>query len=363
MANIKIGEIIKKLRKERDVTQEKLAEYLGISYQAVSKWENGTALPDITLVVPLANFFGVSTDELFSLNEQITNDKINEYHEKRLKFFNLGDMQACIDLMREALAEYPRNFEFMLHLARAIQWKSYNKGFGIDREAKNKEFEEVIQLCERVLEDCTDSNTRNGTMQILCTAYKDSEQKEKAIKLAEDMPYFSATRDWLLSSLYDGDKRIDQKQDNILFCVYFAAHELIELSHELDFDLRVAHLQAALKLYETIFYDGNALYYHTQILRIYSELANCYIQEDTGKAMEYLLLVEKHAIAADAIPEESAYYTSVFVNKKSHSTANTIRSHTETWCEQFFERLSDRYFEPLFDNAEFAALKGRLANR
>ena len=73
--NIKIGEIIKKLRRERDVTQEKLADYLGISYQAVSKWENGTALPDITLVVPIANFFDVSADELFSLNAQV-NDAI-----------------------------------------------------------------------------------------------------------------------------------------------------------------------------------------------------------------------------------------------------------------------------------------------
>ena len=72
---MKIGKIIKKLRKERDISQEKLADYLGISYQAISKWENGTSLPDITLIVPLANFFCVSADELFSLNEQITDEK------------------------------------------------------------------------------------------------------------------------------------------------------------------------------------------------------------------------------------------------------------------------------------------------
>lgn len=63
--NLYIGKKIKDLRKSQDITQEKLADYLNISYQAVSKWENGTALPDITLVPSIANFFGISTDELF----------------------------------------------------------------------------------------------------------------------------------------------------------------------------------------------------------------------------------------------------------------------------------------------------------
>lgn len=59
---LKTGQIIKDLRKKQDVTQEKLADYLNISYQAISKWENGTALPDITLIPKIANFFGVTTE-------------------------------------------------------------------------------------------------------------------------------------------------------------------------------------------------------------------------------------------------------------------------------------------------------------
>ena len=59
---LKTGQIIKDLRKKQDVTQEKLADYLNISYQAISKCENGTALPDITLIPKIANFFGVTTE-------------------------------------------------------------------------------------------------------------------------------------------------------------------------------------------------------------------------------------------------------------------------------------------------------------
>jgi transcriptional regulator with XRE-family HTH domain len=62
-----MGQIIRTLRKERGMTQEDLAEKLGITYQAVSKWENGTGMPDISQVVPIARLFGVSTDVLFGL--------------------------------------------------------------------------------------------------------------------------------------------------------------------------------------------------------------------------------------------------------------------------------------------------------
>ena len=357
--DIKIGETIKKLRKERDVTQEKLADYLGISYQAVSKWENGTALPDITLVVPLANFFGVGTDELFSQNKQITDEKIQEYEEKSRKLFNLGDMKSCISLMRKALEEYPKNYRFMLTLARAIQWNQYNQAE--DNDAKSKENEEIVEFCERILEDCADTNTRNGTMQILCTAYKDLGQREKAIKTAEEMPSFSATRDWLLSSLCEGDRQIKQKQGNILFCIWYAAYELTELAHKLGGEEKIAHLEAALKLHETIFYDGNALYYHTWIFGICLELARCYAAKDAEKAVEYLLMAEKHAAANDAVPEEFTRYTSIFVNQMGHSTANTLKSSTETSRGQFLNWLNGKDWEQLSGNSDFAALKERLA--
>ena len=64
-----IGQSIKKLRKERNLTQEELAAQLNVSAQAVSKWENETGLPDISQVIPLASVFGISTDALFGLEE------------------------------------------------------------------------------------------------------------------------------------------------------------------------------------------------------------------------------------------------------------------------------------------------------
>ena len=60
-----IGERIKALRKQNGMTQEKLAEYLCVSYQAVSKWENDACCPDVSLIIPIAKYFSVSIDTLF----------------------------------------------------------------------------------------------------------------------------------------------------------------------------------------------------------------------------------------------------------------------------------------------------------
>ena len=60
-----MGQIIRRLRKERNLTQEELAEQLNVTFQAVSRWENGTGMPDISQIVPLSKVFGVSTDVLF----------------------------------------------------------------------------------------------------------------------------------------------------------------------------------------------------------------------------------------------------------------------------------------------------------
>ncbi|MDE7326709.1 MAG: helix-turn-helix domain-containing protein [Lachnospiraceae bacterium] len=68
--NLDLGNAIKKLRMENKTTQEEVAEYLGISFQAVSKWETGTTMPDISLLPEIAAFFGVRIDDLFSVDHE-----------------------------------------------------------------------------------------------------------------------------------------------------------------------------------------------------------------------------------------------------------------------------------------------------
>ncbi len=117
-----IGEIIRTLRKERNLTQEELAELLNVSGQAVSKWENGASLPDISQIVPLASVFGVPTDVLFDTagkSDQETVLAIIEEADKAVYDDNGlltkdGLYQAYLSSL-EALKRYPSNVTLLLH--------------------------------------------------------------------------------------------------------------------------------------------------------------------------------------------------------------------------------------------------------
>lgn len=116
-----IGQVIKKLRKERNLTQEELAELLNVTPQAISKWENETGMPDISQVVPLASTFGVSTDVLFGIG--ITDDEevqklieantlnVKDYKEKEDRKFAL---KQFYDGLQAGLLRYPNNMRLLM---------------------------------------------------------------------------------------------------------------------------------------------------------------------------------------------------------------------------------------------------------
>ena len=176
---LKIGEKIKELRKSQDVTQEKLADYLNISYQAVSKWENGLALPDITLLPQLAIFFGVTVDELLGVTKPEQSQELTQYEKQYFKFGREGKVLEKIELCREVLSKYPRNYQWMINLAYALV------SYGATKEQQeyrkeHKFIEEAIGLCEKVLEDCTIDSIRHSAIQILCYNYPDIGKKAQA---------------------------------------------------------------------------------------------------------------------------------------------------------------------------------------
>ena len=90
---IYFGENLKRLRKEKMLTQETLAEFLGVSFQAVSKWERNETYPDITMLPSIASFFDVTTDELLGIDkakkQQKTDEYVDLYDKMRLKDISL----------------------------------------------------------------------------------------------------------------------------------------------------------------------------------------------------------------------------------------------------------------------------------
>ena len=73
-----VGSTIRQLRKNKNLTQEELAEAINVTPQAISKWENNIGLPDISQIIPLATFFGVSADVILGISDNNRNEEINE---------------------------------------------------------------------------------------------------------------------------------------------------------------------------------------------------------------------------------------------------------------------------------------------
>ena len=75
---MQIGEIIRKYRKSKNMTQEEMASRLGVTAPAVNKWENGNSYPDVTLLAPIARLLGISTDTLLSFHEELTEEEVKQ---------------------------------------------------------------------------------------------------------------------------------------------------------------------------------------------------------------------------------------------------------------------------------------------
>ena len=146
-----IGANIKRLRQQKGITQETLAERMHVSAAAVSKWERGETVPDIGMVIPLATYFGVSTDELLGLDAAKMEEKIQAIIEERNRLSALGKSHEAFDLIVNAYKEFPNDWRIIEH----YMWKLVYDPNCEDPYGDEVHKEELYRLCERVMDECT----------------------------------------------------------------------------------------------------------------------------------------------------------------------------------------------------------------
>ena len=345
---LKIGEKIKELRKAQDVTQEKLADYLNISYQAVSKWENGLALPDITLLPKLANFFGVSTDELLDLKASENETELRRYEKEYHELGRKGKILEKIELSRKVLDLYPRNYQWMLNLAYGLV--SYGATSEQQEYRKEHKFiEEAIGLCEKVLEDCTVDSIRHSAIQILCYNYPDIGKKEQAIILAESMPDMLLSREPLLSRIYKGEDCLKQNQQNLANMIDWCAGIIYEMACRSDLkqglsnDERIHLLNTAIKLYQIIYEkDENNSIYNCSLSHYYLMISKLYCYENKyDEAMNNLLVSEYCAkIYDDNLNLGEQKYKSIFLNRLTWNPQKIVTNSDKTLSKELLLNLN-----------------------
>ncbi|MBR7185575.1 MAG: helix-turn-helix domain-containing protein [Clostridia bacterium] len=217
---MKIGNKIRELRKQRGITQEQLADSIGVSFQAVSKWENHIALPDITLTPVLAGYFGVSMDVLFDFNLKEVEEKALAIARESWKYRST-DWAKARKIIDDGLKAYPDNVILLL-----------NRLYVMHSEETP---DEVIAIALKIIDLAQDEAIKYDACQFLAYAYKakgDLALARKAIDLIPDIR-FSNQR--LKACILEGEEKWNaacQEFNEALYALMFIHYRMAECCEE-----------------------------------------------------------------------------------------------------------------------------------
>lgn len=268
---IRIGENIKRLRKAKSVTQEQIAEVLGISVTAVSKWERNETYPDITLLFPLAHYFGVTLDELMGYDEE----KIQAEIEETLAYYRnlwLTEPEKAGEVIKKAYGEYPNDYRVMHY----YMWNLAGDMADNDTATLLAHKEEFLTVCDKILSGCTEESIRLNAWNMKAKMLHAEGRTEEALAIyGEKYPNWYDTRDqkkeqlfakntpefglYLKQNLYElACFATDKKMKDIWFCTECGLKEKVKKSFELAdalTEMRKCTGNEELLLQECVVYD------------------------------------------------------------------------------------------------------------
>ena len=339
--NLNIADHIKRLRKQRGITQEDLAGFLGVSFQAVSKWERGDGYPDITLLPSIANFFGVTLDELVGMSELRNEEKRQEIIGKARLFASEGRIAETLSALREGLKNFPNDYEMMADLA------CYLDGFGETEDERKKNRGEAIALSERILEFCTDSKIRNYVQSNLCFTLWRNGETERATRMAEDLPNLFKTADATLPRFLKGEEKIRYCQSAIQrlhWAFWWIINRMVEETHYTDAE-KIMLLQKSIAIYGILYENEDYGFAHTRLADAYEDIAVLLFQNNRpDEAFEHLKKCADHAIAYDRLSGDMKL-TSLCVNmltfNKRHTSKSTVANCSRNILNTIHAELSE----------------------
>lgn len=190
-----LAENLKKYRMQKELTQEDVAQYLGITAQSVSKWERGESYPDITLLPALANIFETSVDLLLGMDAIRAEETRYNIHKKAVGYQRSGDLDMAEKTYREALLIYPNKPGMILGLASTLALKG--------------DTEEAIELMERGLPISINEKQKSTMRAALCFLYLKAGREDTANKLASQLPHMRESREVIQPLIQQGLSEIE----------------------------------------------------------------------------------------------------------------------------------------------------------
>lgn len=347
---VQIGEKIKQLRNRDNRTQEMLANAIGVTSQAISRWETNGGYPDVEIIPAIANFFHVSIDELFGYDGE-REEKIQDIITKTDEMLHaMDDIEYAVEILRNAAEEFPSEIRILIRLGNALVISGFTKHGArysrpnehhdgenlVEYNRQNTDFLAALTIYEKILPDITDANDRIFVIRNMVRIYAMRGEYEKAEALASKQDSVEISRECLLTYTATGEKRKVYEGEAILALTWQIANRIISAVTQ-RYDLNNSHagiekVLAIITLYESILEDGNYGFGHYALSTLYILCAKCaanqglfqeaeqylhrayehneaYVElRDQGGEFRYTApLVENVAIQLDALPPDQKW--------------------------------------------------------
>ena len=276
MTNFQFSQAFTTRRKQLGVTQEQIADYVGVSRAAVSKWEKGLSYPDIMLLPKLATYFNVSIDELLGYEPQLTKERIEKLYAELAKQFSEKAFEEVEQEIGQLLVEYYACFPFVIKMAQLY----------INYYSKSSEPSAILQrvekLCLRVKELSGDYQLINQAVIIGAYAKLLQGQPGEVLEMLGEEVTIQLGRDQLVATAHnmlgntEEAKQILQVSmyQNMLFTIATAAEGLsLEVANPAHFDETVKRIKKLIDVF------------HVEALNVNAALV-FYLKAATGYAMQ-----------------------------------------------------------------------------
>jgi transcriptional regulator with XRE-family HTH domain len=323
-----IGKNIKRRRTEKGVTQEQLAEAMNVTCAAVSKWERSETYPDITLIQPLAFYFGVSLDELMGYDKEKVNEEIDRTIAEYRKCLR-SDWEKAQQMIIRAYKDYPNDYRIMFY---------YMWSFGVsdaepDLENARAHKDEIGPICDRIIEGCTDVQFCLGAWKMKAILLHAEGKTEEALRIHEEK--FGG---WYYSSGQMNEQLFTKDRPEFLYWAKRNMYELVEFAADklvksCFFDPEIPYE----KMVETVEKIGDGVfrlgcetensYLLAQAKTIFGRLHNDLIARETrgGKEEDIIRITDKYLTAVDKLSELAKTDVPLFdAVVKSHHTDDLL---------------------------------------
>lgn len=370
---IRIGEKIRELRHRDGRTQDNLATALGVTCQAISRWEANSGYPDMELIPVIANYFHITIDELFGYHGD-REEKIKEIidrAEKEIK--EKVDMTECVEMLRMAAEEFPNEPKILLKLGDALElmgWQKYGaRSYTIDGSdyayediaynAQNIWWQEALNVFEKLIQMDLSGEDKDEVILSMVVTYAKMGMNEKAEKLARAQNSVIFSRECLLPHTKSGEER-DSYLGEAIIALMTELKQIVEVAVTTKLSLAttdsgINKLLALIRLYEAIFDDGNCGIAHIHLRDLYLHCAICKSRlQDVDTALEYFDIAFAHNQKYMSICNIGEYhYTAPLVAKVSSPSADFPTVPEDMW-RGWMQVIPNNLRDKIYENPQYA---------